>query len=271
MTPAWLVFVPIVSIVEEFIMPSTSQPNTPSLVSIITTVLWGSSVLVGLLGLYLPYPRPPIPDKEPSAVQAEIVQVDLQTTPPAEAPPFRAQSAPLLDLSAPAPPPVAAPPEAPPMAAVAAASPAIAFALPVEGLIKLVDASNAGFSRPAHSPPTNPTATGSTGPGNAAAKQKALALPAVAPPVTHLTLGEGEGDQPLPDYPHDAITQRQEGAVGVRLTVAEDGRVTSASVIAPCRWPLLNQSALRAVRQHWRFQPGLQRQYDVSIEFQLHH
>ncbi len=157
------------------------------------------------------------------------------------------------------------------MAAVAVPSQAIALALPVEGLTKLVDASYAESSPPARPTTTAPTPAGSAGRENTGTQCKAPALPTVAPTVTHLTFGEGEGDQPLPDYPHDAVTQRQEGAVGVRLTVADDGRVINAYVITPCRWPLLNQSALRAVRQHWRFQPGLQRQYEVSIEFQLHH
>ena len=87
--------------------------------------------------------------------------------------------------------------------------------------------------------------------------------------ATHLTLGEGEGRQPIPDYPHDAVAQRQEGTVGLRLHVDENGRVTQVQAVAPCRWPLLNQAAVRSVRERWRFNPGPARVYEVAIQFQL--
>jgi periplasmic protein TonB len=88
--------------------------------------------------------------------------------------------------------------------------------------------------------------------------------------VQQLTFGEGEGRQPAPDYPREAVVAQQEGVVVVLFTVDEDGRVTSAQASGPCPWPILNQAAVRAVRETWRFARGPVRTYEVSIEFQLH-
>jgi len=186
-------------------------------------------------------------------------------TPPAAAPPTP-------DLAAPAPAPaLPAAAAAPPLTAVAAPSAALAFALPVEGLTRVVDIGHASFVRPARLVTTVPTGAGPGAPGNGAGRTGGAPLPAIsAPPVVaHLTLGQGEGRQPIPDYPHDAVTQRQEGTVGVRFNVDENGRVSGIQAVRPCRWPLLNQAALRAVRERWRFNPGPPRVYDVAIVFQL--
>ena len=94
---------------------------------------------------------------------------------------------------------------------------------------------------------------------------------ATAPVVSRLTFGEGEGRQPPPDYPRDAVLAHQEGTVTLRFTVGEDGRVASVEVISASRWPLLNQAASRAVRDTWRFNPGPKRIYEVPIEFELNH
>jgi protein TonB len=128
-------------------------------------------------------------------------------------------------------PPAAAPPD---LAAVAAPSPAIAFAEPVDAPVHMVE------------------------------------TPHVAPnSVIQLTYGEGEGEQPAPEYPSEAVRAGQEGTVVVRMTVAEDGRVTQAQAISPSPWPVLNSAAVRAVRSTWRFRRGPVRIYEVSIQFQI--
>jgi protein TonB len=91
----------------------------------------------------------------------------------------------------------------------------------------------------------------------------------VAPTVQQLTYGQGEGRQPAPDYPPEAIAARHQGNVRVRLSVGDDGRVLTAQVVGPCPWSPLNQSALRAVRDRWRFHPGPTRLYEVIITFQI--
>lgn len=197
-----------------------------------TLVLWVGCVLVGGLGFALPYGRPEPPAPEPAPILAEKLAVTLTADPqPAPAAPTPVD-------------PLTAPPPAPPVA-VAEPSPALAFALPVTGAVRVVDASKASSAR------TAPAAS-STG-----------------APVQPLVFGRGEGRQPAPVYPSTAIRQGQEGTVVVRLTVDTGGRVLSAEASSPSPWPLLNESALRAVRERWRFSPGARRTYEVPVRFTL--
>lgn len=86
---------------------------------------------------------------------------------------------------------------------------------------------------------------------------------------TLLTLGQGEGRQPAPEYPRQAARQRQQGTVVVQFTVGEDGRVQVAEAVTPSPWPLLNAAAVRTVRERWRFRAGPARLYQVAIRFEL--
>ncbi len=182
-----------------------------------TAVLWLGCVEVGLLGLWLgyPYPRPPV--KEPTPVQAEVLNVQITNAP-----------LPPLSLEAPRLP---APMSPPPLTAMAMPSPPDAMAQPDE-----------------HPPPIAAIPHG---------------------PVQQLVYGRGEGVQPAPEYPQEAVLARQQGVVVIRFRVGPDGRVQMARATSPCPWPLLNQAALRAVSDTWQFRPGPVRWYDVSIDFQL--
>jgi periplasmic protein TonB len=134
------------------------------------------------------------------------------------------------------PPPDAMPPppsraELPQPFSLPAPSPAMAFALPVDAPLRT---ETAGVSAP-----------------------------------VQLTFGQGEGRQPAPDYPIEAVMARQQGTVVVLFTVSEDGRVTSAAASSPSPWPMLNQAAIRTIRDSWRFPPGRARSYQVAIQFML--
>ncbi len=63
----------------------------------------------------------------------------------------------------------------------------------------------------------------------------------------------------------------QQGSVVVRFIVGENGKVQSAQAVVPCPFALLNQAAVRAVRENWRFRPGppSRGNYEVTIVFQL--
>ncbi len=89
------------------------------------------------------------------------------------------------------------------------------------------------------------------------------------PPLKRLTFGQGEGAQPAPDYPTDALEAGEEGAVLIRFTVGQDGRVIGAKVASPSRWPLLNNAALQVIQDRWRFAGGAVRTYEVSIRFKI--
>jgi protein TonB len=126
----------------------------------------------------------------------------------------------------------------------------VEFALPVEGPVRLVEVKAAAFAAPAEPVKTNAPAQ-------------------FVPPPQQLVYGQGEGRQPAPEYPYRARREGQEGVVKVRFLVGEDGRVLSAEAPAPSPWPMLNDSALRVVRERWRFRAGTVRNYEVAIKFQL--
>ncbi len=206
-------------------------------------VLWILCLLVGGVGLAIPYSRPVPPEKNAPPLQAEILEVELtpdQIVPP-DIQPISEISEPPSLTELPSPPQPAA------MIAVAAPSPAISFALPVEGPTRVVEAKQASYTV-------------------AKAPVEAVALPTVAKP---LTFGQGEGKQPRPEYPRRATREGQEGMVLVRFMVGENGRVLSAEAKTPSPWPLLNESAVRTVREQWRFPSGSIRLYEVVIRFQL--
>lgn len=227
------------------LLPSANPPAAEgvSFPAVTILVLWLGFLVVGLLGLALPYLRPQAHAQPPPPIQAEILNVELTqdalTLPNPE-------PTPAFDLAQ--PPPVSelvAPPEALPMISVATPTPVVAFPLPVEGPARVVEPKNADYIQP-------------------------VAPTAPAPPSPQpITYGHGEGKQPAPDYPTQARRQGQEGTVRVRFSVGENGRVLAAEAIAPSPWPLLNEAALRAVRQRWRFRSGSLRVFEVAIRFEL--
>jgi protein TonB len=134
--------------------------------------------------------------------------------------------------------------------AVAAPSPSIAFAIPVEGPVTVVEPARAAYAAPTTETQAAP-----------------VAAPAAAP--QQLTFGTGEGRQPAPEYPRRAMREGQEGTVVVRFVVGANGRVVSAQAHEPCPWELLNDAAVRVIRERWRFREGQPRAYEVAIRFQL--
>jgi periplasmic protein TonB len=212
--------------------PSDNTPLTP----VLTFVVWIVCLAIGLLGFLLPYSRLHRSTKAPKPVNVERLVVELSKEPEAppenERPPGSPSSTVPLPADAMAPPPIA----------VAQPSAAIAFAVPVEGPTRVVPFDQATYARPSST---------------------------AKPAVQRLTFGQGEGLQPSPEYPAQAIQQHQEGTVVVHLVVSESGQVSSAEATQPCLWPLLNEAALRAVRQQWRFPPGALRVYEVAIHFQI--
>ena len=228
-----------------------------------TSVLWIGCVAVGMAGLLIPYPHEHMPAIDPKPVQAMLMRVELSNdpappeiqlpVPQANEPPPAVPSLPET-VSAPAALPLisVSVPEAPPLVPVAAPAPAAAFAAPTEGPTRPVATIEANTARPP--------------PGVVKAPSPRLAAAAPQRP-TRLVLGQGEGRQPLPKYPREAEMARQQGTVVIQFTVGEDGTVRTANLVSPSPFALLNQAAIRAVRETWRFSPGPVRSYEVSIRF----
>src|SRR5947209_5449333 len=102
-------------------------------VAVLTLVLWITCAFIGALGFALPYARPLPPAPPPEPFVSEQLQVELTKDP---LPQSDAAQPPPDDLTPPQP------------VAVAQPSPAIAFALPVEGPTRIVEASRAEYTRP---------------------------------------------------------------------------------------------------------------------------
>ena len=98
------------------------------------------------------------------------------------------------------------------------------------------------------------------------------ALPGAAAPAPAATPAEIVArplEQPRPRYPQRALEREKEGVVRVRLTIAPDGTVSEAVVVASQPAGLFDQAALDAVRR-WRYQaPGRPLVTEAVIEFKL--
>lgn len=76
------------------------------------------------------------------------------------------------------------------------------------------------------------------------------------------------GRMPPPSYPSAARSKGQTGTIIVEFVVGENGSVVSAYAKSASPWPLLNESAIRAVRR-WKFPPGKVTKYVRPIVFKL--
>jgi TonB family protein len=207
------------------------------LLPVTTLVIWVCCLIVGVIGIIWPGNRsaPPTTQPQSSAIEAIEVEVTKEPAPPAEmAPP------PGPPLS---PRQTAITPEAsPPLAAMISADPLTPLAQPAQMPMRHVNPAPAA-------PPVH-------------------AANAVAP-VTSITFGVGVGRQPEPEYPMEAQYAGQQGTVTVLFNVGQDGQVVSATVVAPCPWPILNQAAARSIRDTWHFPTGPPRAYMVKITYQM--
>jgi protein TonB len=214
-------------------------------IAVFTLLLWSMVSGVGALGFLLRYERPRLARASEPAIVAQQLQVELT---PDKIPPRDPQPQPDKPAEPTVPDSLVQPAIFQPIA-VAIPGPAIAFALPVERPKRIVDVKRAEYSV---SPATNAPA-GQAGP----------------PSAQPLVFGQGEGKQPSPEYPNTAKRLGQEGTVLVRISVGEDGHVLEAHAKIASPWPLLNEAALRTVRERWRFSKGSSRIYEVPIRFEI--
>jgi TonB family protein len=213
-----------------------------SMLAVFTASLWLVFAAAGVTGLRIRYPGAMLVSKARPPVTVERLNVNVVKSEPRGLPKTEITQ----NREVPQPQPLAASPM-PSLLPVADSKLDIPFPLAVKGPSRLTEASKA-VPAPVQATP-------------AAAKTSS---------VEHLTFGEGEGDQPAPEYPREAKLAHEEGNVIVQMTIGENGDVTDATVTSPCPWPILNQAALRAVRDTWHFARGNLRYKDIEFVFELH-
>lgn len=251
-------------------MPPRAPLDTPdpSVLPSCTFVLWSTCLAVGILGPMWDSTPPSTSNTTPAELVAEILHVDSISPAPQPGPVSNAvlpPSAPIQALPQPPPPPT-------PVAAAIPAPPEwIALRDPTPSKATLQSAAPLQSATQAASIPTQ---TGHTHPSGSNASEHSPTGQvgdqgaSEGAPQT-LVYGQGDGKQPAPRYPTRAKTAGQQGTVLVRFTVGENGRVLTAEISQPSPWPLLNEEALRTVRDRYRFQPGRFRFYEIGIRFEL--
>lgn len=239
------------------------HPGELSLLAALTLVLWTLCTLVALAGYLGRQANFDPPTTQPAVAQAVVMDVELANdpTPPDVPQPLAAGEIAFGGDDAPAVavemPPAALPDFIP---AVAMPGPAIAFAVPVAGPVRLAAAASAAF----HGMPT--PVTGVSTPVVVTRAPAAVAPKRVGP--TRLTAGRGLAhDQPTPEWPEAARLAHQQGSVTVSFTLDDAGNVIDTAISTPCRWPLLNQAARRRVADDWHFPPGFAGQYLITFDF----
>lgn len=188
-------------------------------------------------------PAPQLPFMLELRVESAALPGRVQST-PERRPPVAARPAPAQDNLRPTPPPAATPRPAPAVVATAA-QPQPVPATPAPAV-------NGSAGGPA------PAVAATSGPGAAAA--------APAP------VGESRGvrlvSAPRPDYPPLARQLGEEGTVWLKLSVNEQGRVTTVTLQRSSGFARLDKAGQAAVWQ-WRFAPKLEAGKTVVAEVEL--
>ncbi len=184
---------------------------------------WTNSIcflflVIGLIGL-----------KAPRVVHKPLVQVTESApvifTPPEE------QQKPEPQEQPDEPAPQDAPVETPQVVTVVAPADApVAFAVPVKGPVAV--ASEAHLATP---PPP-------------------VAQQAPAGPTKFDRNAATGGSFPPPDYPSLALRSRYQGTVTIEILVDEAGKITSVKIQKTSGFGILDDAALKVVRERWRFQ-----------------
>ncbi len=213
-----------------------ADPVIESLLPVITTSLAAHFLLIGLLGSGLPSPLTrSVRHLQPVSTTAIIEQVKLDVPPPQVAkPPPQASSLPAAPIDAPIPAPA-------PVAAVPSSVP-VAFAIPIEGPVRLVsDAAAAFFGRVGQRALAEPIALD-------ADQRRQLVLPPIS-------------------YPALAKRHHLTGTVVVEFKTSPTGEIFDARVNESSGCEPLDRAALDNLRQgRWSGAPGF---YAKAYEFSL--
>lgn len=202
------------------------------------TLAWVNSIcflflIIALVGLK----APKVIVRPLSEIQEQVPIVEF--TPPPEQPKPEV-------VKEEEPQPEEAPIEAPQVAQVIAAAPSpdITFAVPTPGAVVTAQ------TRFATPPPPVGTKVASA-------------------PVKFDPTRETGGTFPKPEYPGYAQRQGQQGTTEVEIRVDESGRVEDVKILKTSGFALLDESAVKTLKERWRFPPGPRRDYVYPVEFHL--
>ncbi len=185
---------------------------------------WTNSIcflflVIGLIGL-----------KAPKVIHKQLIQV-TESAPVIFTPP-EDQPKPEPEVQPDEPAPQDAPVETPQVVTVAAPADAqVAFAVPVQGAVVVAKEARLASPPPpvTHAPPAGPTK--------------------FDPNASHA------GSFPPPDYPTLAQTHQYQGTATIEIQVDEAGKKTSVKVRKSSGYTILDEAALKIVRDRWRFNP----------------
>jgi protein TonB len=95
---------------------------------------------------------------------------------------------------------------------------------------------------------------------------------AVGPPkpIEIRSDNSGLGRTPWPSvYPREALLNKQQGTVGLQITVDPTGAITAVEVRSSSGYSVLDREARDWIRRRWQFPPGEARVFTVSFEYNL--
>lgn len=98
---------------------------------------------------------------------------------------------------------------------------------------------------------------------------------AAATPVTQPSASAAYLNNPAPPYPRTSRRLGESGRVVIRVLIDADGRAREARIAHSSGYARLDQAALEAARDRWRYKPGTRggvpqaMWFDVPINFVL--
>jgi protein TonB len=216
---------------------------------------WANAVcalfaIIGVIGIFQPLFVLPVK----AAAKVDIVPV-LFTAPPPSPPAAPATP----NNTAAAPNEASEPTEAPAIVpAVTPMNAQIAFAVPVEGPVRLVAAQYAApppaqLKQPS-APPTEGKPTGGNASGEAVKFEPSQ--------------GDG-GTYPDPKYPDLARQRGWQGTVMLKVRVNARGIPYEVSVEESSRYRIFEEAAMACLKNQWRFAPGPERYFLIPFVFKL--
>jgi protein TonB len=200
------------------------------------TLAWINSICflflaIGMVGL------------KPTRVVIKPLSEIVETAPVIFTPPEE-QPKPEPEVAKDEPEPQTTPVETPQVVAVVAAvdSPSIAFAVPVQGAVAMAS--------PRYATPPPP-------------------INAAPPKPMKFNPDASTGNFPKPTYPGYAWRNRYQGTVSLELIVDAGGSVVEAKVVKSSGFTILDDAAVKTVKEKWKFPPGSTRDYLWDCIFEL--